>query len=189
MKLMLLGLLVFIGAHVFTTMRVARAGVVARIGEGPYKGLYSLVSIAGLFMIGYGFAIWRAEGSPQLWYPPLWTKHLAILLVLFASICVIAAYPPTHIRVWLKHPMLVGVKIWALAHLLANGDLAGIILFGTVLAWAVWSRISMKWRPAPPYPAPKWVADGVAVVAGCVLFLFLAKLFHPYVIGLEVLPV
>ena len=86
--------------------------------------------------------------------------------MLFASICVIAAYPPTHIRVWLKHPMLVGVKIWALAHLLANGDLAGIILFTTVLAWAVWSRISMKWRPAPSYPAPKWVADGVAVAAG-----------------------
>jgi uncharacterized membrane protein len=188
MKLMLLGLLVFLGAHVFTTMRVARAGVVAKIGEGPYKGLYSLVSVSGLFMIGYGFALWRAEGSPQIWYPPLWTKHLALLLVFFASICVVAAYPPTHIRVWLKHPMLVGVKIWALAHLIANGDLAGIVLFSAVLAWAVWSRISMKWRPAPEYPAPKWVADGVAVVVGGVLFLFLAKLFHPIVVGLQVLP-
>jgi uncharacterized membrane protein len=148
MKLMLFGLLVFLGAHAFTTMRVARAGVVARIGEGPYKGLYSLVSIAGIVMIGYGFAAWRAEGSPQLWYPPLWTKHLAILLMLFASISVVAAYPPT-----------------------------------------VWSRISMKWRPAPAYPAPKWAADGVAIVAGCVLFVLLAKLFHPYVVGLEVLPV
>src|ERR1700686_3766391 len=101
MKLMLLGLLVFIGAHAFTTMRVARAGVVAKIGEGPYKGLYSLVSVAGLFMIGYGFAIWRSEGPPQFWYPPLWTKHLALLLVFFASICVVAGYPPTPIRVWL----------------------------------------------------------------------------------------
>ena len=188
MKLMLLGLLVFLGAHAFTTMRVARAGVVAKIGEGPYKALYSLVSIAGLVMVGYGFAAWRGEGSPQLWYPPLWTKHLASLLMLLASISVIAAYPPTHIRVWLKHPMLVGVKIWALAHLLANGDLAGIVLFAAVLAWAVWSRISMKWRPEPAYPAPKWAADGVAVVAGCVLFLLLAELFHPYVVGLKVLP-
>jgi uncharacterized membrane protein len=188
MKLMLLGLLVFLGAHAFTTMRLARAGVVARIGEGPYKGLYSLVSIVGIFMVGYGFAAWRAEGSLQLWYPPLWTKHLALLLMLFASISFAAAFPPTHIRVWLKHPMLVSVKVWALAHLLANGDLAGIVLFAAVLAWAVWSRISMKWRPAPEYPAPKWVADGVAVVVGGVLFLFLAKLFHPIVVGLEVLP-
>jgi uncharacterized membrane protein len=188
MKLMLVGLLVFLGAHAFTTMRVARASIVAKIGEGPYKGLYSLVSIAGVVMIGYGFAAWRAEGSPQLWVPPLWTKHLAIPLVLIASICVAAAYPPTHIRLWLKHPMLVGIKTWALAHLLANGDLAGIVLFSAVLAWAVWSRISMKWRPAPSYPAPKWTADAVAVALGCVLFLFLAKLFHPYVVGLEVLP-
>jgi uncharacterized membrane protein len=188
MKLMLLGLLVFIGAHAFTTMRVARAGVVAKIGEGSYKVLFSLVSIAGLVMVGYGFAAWRGEGSPQLWYPPLWTKHLASLLMLFASICVIAAYPPTHIRVWLKYPVIVGIKIWALAHLIANGDLAGIVLFGVVLAWAVWSRISRKWRPAPVYPAPKWAADGVAIVAGCVLFLLLAKYFHPYVIGLQVMP-
>jgi uncharacterized membrane protein len=189
MKLMLFGLLVFLGAHAFTTLRVARAGVVAKTGEGPYKGLYSLVAIAGIIMIGCGFAAWRADGSPQLWYPPLWTRHLAIPLVFFASICVVATYLPTHIRVWLKHPMLVGVKVWALAHLLANGDLAGIVLFGAVLAWALWSRISMKWRPAPAYPAPKWAADGVAILAGCVLFLLLAKLFHPYVIGLEVLPV
>ena len=187
MKLMLLGLLVFLGAHAFTTMRVARAGLVAKIGEGPYKGLYSLVSIVGVVMVGYGFATWRAEGPPQLWYPPIWTKHLAAALMLLASISVSAAYPPTHIRIWLKHPMLVGVKTWALAHLLANGDLAGMILFAAVLAWAVWSRISMKWRPAPVYPEPKWAADAVAVVVGLVLFLLLAELFHPYVVGLRVL--
>jgi uncharacterized membrane protein len=188
MKLMLLGLLVFLGAHAFTSMRVARAAVIAKIGEGPYKGLYSLVSIVGVIMIGYGYAAWHAQGSPQLWYPPLWTKHLAIILMLFASIAIAAAYPPTHIRLWLKHPMLVGVKTWALAHLLANGDLAGIVLFSAVLAWAVWSRISMKWRPGPVYPTPKWIADGVAVVLGFVLFLALAELFHPYVVGLKVLP-
>jgi uncharacterized membrane protein len=72
MKLMLLGLLIFLGTHVFTTMRVARAGIVAKIGEGPYKILYSVVSIAGHVMLGYGFAALRAEGSPQLWYPPFW---------------------------------------------------------------------------------------------------------------------
>jgi uncharacterized membrane protein len=188
MKLMLFGLLVFLGAHAFTTMRTARASVIARIGEAPYKILYAVVSIIGILMVGYGFAAWRAEGSPQLWYPPLWTKHLAIPLMLIASISVVAAYPPTHIRVWLKHPMLIGIKIWALAHLLANGDLAGIVLFGAVLAWAAWSRVSMKWRPAPVYPEPKWFADGVAVVVGFMLFIFLAEFFHPYGIGIAVLP-
>jgi uncharacterized membrane protein len=183
MKLMLFGLLVFLGVHVFTTMRVGRAGLIAKIGEGPYKGLYSLVSIAGLFMIGYGFGAWRAEGSPQIWYPPVWAKHIAMPLMLFASICIPSSYAPTHLRVWLKHPMLVGVKTWALAHLLANGDLAGMVLFGAVLAWAVFSRISQKWRPAPVYPAPKWQADVLTIIAGFLLFLFLVFIFHPYVIG------
>jgi uncharacterized membrane protein len=188
MKLMLLGLLIFLGAHVFTTMRVARAGVVEKIGEGPYKGLYSVISIIGLFMVGYGFAAWRMEGSPQLWYPPVWMKHLAMPLVLFASICVPSAYAPTHLRLWLKHPMLVGVKTWAVAHLLANGDLAGIVLFGAILAWAVWSRISMKRRPAPKYSTPNWQADFGAMIAGCLIFAVLGYLFHPYVIGIPVLP-
>lgn len=188
MKLMLLGLLVFLGMHVFTTMRVARAGVVAKIGEGPYKILYSVVSIAGLVMLGYGFAAWHTEGSPQLWYPPFWMKHIAMPLVLFACICIPSAYAPTHLRVWLKHPMLVGVKSWAFAHLLVNGDLAGIVLFGAVLAWAVWSRISMKWRPAPVYPRPKWQADIGTIIAGFLLFALLGYVFHPYVVGVPVLP-
>ena len=188
MKLMLLGLLIFLGTHFFTTMRVARAGIVAKIGEGPYKILYSVISIVGLVMAAYGFAAWRAEGSPQLWFPPVWTKHLAIPLVLFASICITSAYPPTHLRVWLKHPMLVGVKTWALAHLIANGDLAGIVLFGSILIWAVWSRISQKWRPALVYPAPRLRADIIATVMGLILFWLLGTVFHLRVVGLSVLP-
>jgi uncharacterized membrane protein len=188
MKLMLLGLLIFLGMHVFTTMRVARAGIVAKIGEGPYKILYSLVSAVGLVMAAYGFGAWRAEGSPQFWFPPVWAKHLAIPLVLFASICITSAYPPTHLRVWLKHPMLVGVKTWAVAHLIANGDLAGLVLFGSILAWAVWSRISLKWRPAPVYPAPRLRADIIATTMGLILFWFLGTVFHPRVVGLSVLP-
>jgi uncharacterized membrane protein len=188
MRLMLLGLLIFLGTHLFTTMRVARAGVIAKIGEAPYKILYSLISIAGVIIAGYGFAAWRAEGSPQLWFPPVWAKHLAIPLVLFACICITSAYPPTHLRVWLKHPMLVGVKTWAVAHLIANGDLAGIVLFTSVLAWAVFSRISQKWRPVFSYPEPRLRADIIATVMGLILFWFLAYVFHPRVVGLSVLP-
>ena len=188
MKLMLLGLLIFLGTHAFTTMRVERAGLIAKIGEGPYKILYSVLSIAGLVIAAYGFGAWRAAGSLQLWVPPVWTKHLAMPLVLFACICITSAYPPTHLRVWLKHPMLVGVKTWALAHLLANGDLAGVVLFAAVLAWAVISRISQKYRPAPRYPEPKLVADIVGVVLGLILFWLLGTFFHSRVVGIPILP-
>jgi uncharacterized membrane protein len=188
MKLMLLGLLIFLGTHLFTTMRVARAGMIAKIGEGPYKILYSVLSAIGLVMAAYGFGAWRAEGSMQLWFPPVWTKHLAIPLVLFACICITSAYPPTHLRIWLKHPMLVGVKTWALAHLMANGDLAGIVLFGSVLLWAVTSRISQKWRPPFSYPEPRLLADFIATAMGLILFWWLGTYFHPRVVGLSVLP-
>ena len=137
MLLMLAGLVVFIGMHAFTAQRGARATLIARIGEGPYKSLYSLVSLAGLLMIGFGYGMWRAEGPAQLWYPPLWTRHFALLLMIPAAILLVAAYVPSHIRLWLKHPMLAAIKIWALAHLLANGDIATIVLALAVLAWAV----------------------------------------------------
>ena len=189
MYLMLLGLVVFIGAHVFTTMRARRAAVIAKIGAGPYKGLYSLVSLAGIVLVAWGYGEWRAAGPAQLWIPPVWTRHLALTLMLAASILFVAAYIPSHIRARLKHPMLAGIKIWALAHLIANGDVATIVLALAVLAWAVYARISMRARDEPPKPAPAgWTGDAVAVVAGLVLFLVLAYLFHPYVIGVPVMP-
>ena len=155
LALEILGLVVFLGTHVFVTMRDHRAAVVARIGEWRYRGLFSLVSIVGIVLIGYGFAAYRAAGPIMLWYPPGWTRHIVVALMWPASICVAAAYIPGNIKRVLKHPMLVGVKTWAFAHLCANGDLGGIILFGSVLAWAVYDRITLKHRKdsgAPPIP-------------------------------------
>jgi uncharacterized membrane protein len=189
MILMLAGLIVFIAAHGFTTQRGPRAAVIARIGEGPYKVLYALISIAGLLMIGYGYGAWRAEGPAQLWHPPVWMRHLALLLMLFASIALAAAYAPGRIKAALKHPMLVAIKLWALAHLLTNGDIATIVLALAVLAWAVYARISMKWRePAAPVTPTGWVGDAAALVGGLAIYAFLAYLFHPYVVGVPVLP-
>jgi uncharacterized membrane protein len=189
MTLMLAGLLVFIAAHGFSTLRAPRAAVIARIGEGPYKVLYALVSIAGVLMIGYGFGAWRARGPVELWNPPVWTRHIAMALMLFASIAMVATYAPGHIKAALKHPMLVAIKIWAVAHILANGDIATIVLAVVVLAWAVFARISMKWREPPAPIAPKgWIGDAAALVGGLALYAFLAYLFHPYVIGVPVLP-
>ena len=188
MLLMLLGLVIFLGAHAFTTMRAQRAAVIAKIGEGPYKGLYSLVSLLGVVLVAWGYADWRAAGPAQLWVPPHWTRYVAQLLMLVASILIPAAYIPSHIRARLKHPMLVAIKTWAVAHLIANGDAATMLLALAVLAWAVFVRISMKRRDEAPKPAPRgWTGDAVAVVAGLAVFAFLAYLFHPYVIGVPII--
>jgi uncharacterized membrane protein len=188
MSLMLLGLVIFLGAHAFTAMRAQRAAVIARIGEGAYKGLYSLVSLVGVVLIAWGFAAWRAEGSVPIWDPPIWTRHLALTLMFLASVLLIAAYVPSHMRTRLKHPMLVAIKIWAVAHLLSNGDAATMLLALAVLAWAVFARVSMRRRDDPPKAAPSGLTgDAAAIAAGIVLFLFLAYVFHPYVIGVPVI--
>ena len=151
----ILGLVIFLGAHVFVTMRDERAALIARLGEWPYRGLFALVSTVGIVVVAYGFAEYRAAGPIMLWYPPAWTRHIVVILMWPASIMVAAAYIRGNIQRRLKHPLLVSVKTWAFAHLCANGDLGGIILFGSVLAWAVFDRITLKRRAdpgAPPIP-------------------------------------
>jgi uncharacterized membrane protein len=183
----IIGLVVFLGAHVFVSLRGRREALIARIGRGPYLGLFSLVSIAGLLLIGFGFARYRAEGLIPIWHSPAWTRHIVVAAMWPASIAVVAAYIPGDIKRVLKHPMLVGVKIWAAAHLCANGDLGGIILFGAVLAWAVYDRITLKRRSdpgAPPIPLGGRRNDIIAIVVGTVLYLALGLVFHPLVVGL-----
>ncbi len=183
----IIGLIVFLGAHVFVSMRGEREALIKRIGRGPYLGLFTLVSIVGLVLIGYGFARYRAEGLIPLWYPPAWTRQIVVVLMWPASIAVVAAYIPGDIKRVLKHPMLESVKLWAFAHLLANGDLGGIILFGSVLAWAVYDRITLKRRSdagAPAIPLGGRRNDVIAIVVGTILYLALGFAFHPIVIGL-----
>src|SRR5919106_1344836 len=108
LSIMIVGLAAFIGAHVFTTLRGPRAAVVARVGEGPYKGLYSVVSLLGLLLIGFGFARYRAAGMIPVWQPPAWTRHVNNVLLWPAFVCVAAAYIPGDIKRVLKHPMMVG---------------------------------------------------------------------------------
>jgi uncharacterized membrane protein len=182
----ILGIVLFLGAHVFVTMRERRAALISRIGFGPYRGLFSLVAIIGVVLIGFGFARYRAAGLIPVWYPPAWTRHIVVALMWPASIAFVAAYIPGEIKRVLKHPMLVAVKIWAAAHLCANGDLGGMILFGAVLAWAVYDRITLKRRSdpgAPPIPAGGFRNDFIAVVAGTAVYFALGFWFHPLVIG------
>jgi len=182
----IVGLVVFLGAHVFVTMRDRRAALVARVGEWPYRGLFSVVSIVGILLVAYGFADYRAAGMIVVWYPPAWTRHIVVVLMWPASIVVTAAYIPGNIKRVLKHPMLVGVKTWAFAHLCANGDLGGMILFGAVLVWAVYDRITLKHRAdpgAPSIPMGGTKNDIIAIIIGTIVYLALGFVFHPIVIG------
>jgi uncharacterized membrane protein len=184
--LLIVGLVVFIGAHVFVTLRPQRAAVIARIGELPYKAIMGLVSLVGIILIGYGFAQYRAAGAVVVWDPPAWTRHVTVALMWPATVCVVASYCRGNIWRKLKHPMLVGVKTWALAHLISNGDLGSIVLFGSILAWAVYDRITLKRRTdpgAPPIPVRGGRNDVIAVVVGTLLYLALGFWFHPYVVG------
>ncbi len=189
---MIAGLVLFLGVHTLTTQREARARLIATVGEGGYKIGYALVSLAGLVLIVWGFSHYRATGWIEVWSPPKALKHLNVALMLPAVILVVAAYLRGRIYAAVKHPMLAGVKLWAFGHLLANGDLGGIILFGSFLAWAVFDRISLKRRAdpgAPPIPAGGVTNDLIAVAVGIVIYLALAFAFHPVVIGVPVVGV
>ena len=186
---MILGLALFLGVHALTTQRELRARLIASAGEGGYKIGYSLVSALGLVLIVWGFAHYRATGMWEVWTPPKALKHVTVALMLPAVILVVAAYIRGRIYTALKHPMLAGVKLWAAAHLIANGDLGGIILFGSFLGWAVFDRISLKHRAdsgAPPIPVGGPGNDLIAVAVGIVAYLALAFAFHPVVIGVPV---
>ncbi|MBV9076789.1 MAG: NnrU family protein [Methylobacteriaceae bacterium] len=195
MPLLVLGLALFLGTHAFTTVRGSRAALIGRYGEAPYKIAYSLLSLLGLVLIGQGYGQYRAAGYIEVWSPPVWTRHLALLLVWAAFVAFVAAYLPGRIKRALKHPMLAGVKIWATAHLLANGDLGSILLFGSILAWAVYARISAKRREdevrqhGGPIAAPAGLRnDLLAVGIGTLAWFAFARWLHPLWIGVAVWP-
>jgi uncharacterized membrane protein len=186
---LILGLILFLGVHTLTTQRKLRAQVIAAAGEGGYKIGYTLASFVGLALIIWGFAKYRATGWIDVWNPPVALKHISVALMLPAVILVVASYIRGRIYTTLKHPMLTGIKLWAAAHLLANGDLGSIILFGSFLAWAVYDRISLKSRSdagGPPIPVGGPGIDLIAFAVGLVAYLALAFAFHPVVIGVPV---
>ena len=170
--ILVVGLVAFIGAHVFVSLRGPARRDRAHRG-GPYKGLMSLVSLAGLILVGYGRAIPRRRLDRCLVAAAMdLLCHAALMWP--ASIFVVAAYIRGNIWRTLKHPMLVGVKTWALAHLISNGDLGSIVLFGSFLAWAVYDRITLKHRTdpgAPPIPVRGRRNDAIALVVGTLLYL------------------
>lgn len=186
--ILIAGLIVMLGSHIFVTFRDARAGAIKALGLSGYRVAFSLVSLAGLVLIVWGYADYRTYEWIDVWTPPAAMRHVTVGLMLISVVLLAAAFVPSHIKAWTKHPMLAGIKLWAFAHLLSNGDLGSILLFGSFLAWAVYARIAAKRRgDLGPQTAPAgWTNDILVVAIGVVGYLLLGFYFHPYLIGMPV---
>lgn len=187
MAIMVVGLVLMLGTH---SARIVAPGfreaAVARIGEGPYKGLYALVALAGLVLVVWGFA--RAGEDPVFLYaPPSWGRHLAMALMIPALILVFSSlFPASGIKRFVVHPLLAATILWATAHLFANGDLAGVLLFGAILVWAVIDRIAQPQGMAFQATVGafgKW--DWAAVAAGIALYIVLIAGLHYWLFGVS----
>lgn len=192
MTLFLLGLAIFFGAHLFSALRSRDpdSDLRKRMGEGAYMSGYSLISLLGFGLIIYGYGATRGAGV--LYAPPIWTQHLNLLLMIIAMVLLVASQLPAgYIKKTMKHPMLVAVKVWAIGHLLANGELNSVILFGSFLAYAVFDRIMVKRRgdngPGPDITLNP-VMDGVSVIVGLAAYAALAFWLHPILFGVRAIP-
>lgn len=189
MAYLILGMVLFLGVH---SVRIFADGwrtqTRARMGEHAYKGVYSLLSLVGFVLIIWGFGVAR-ETPMVLWTPPVGMRHAASLLTLIAFILLAAAYVPRNgIKARFHHPMVLGVKAWALAHLLANGTVAHEALFGGFLAWAVLDFISARRRDravGTTYPAGTLPATAITVVVGAVAWVAFAMWLHGLLIGIR----
>jgi uncharacterized membrane protein len=189
MTILLLGLALFLGVH---SIRIFaddwRTATRARIGAGRYRGLYVLGSLAGLVLIVWGFGLARV-GSAQLWVPPQWLRHVALALVALSFVLVAAAYVPgNRIKAALHHPMILGVKTWAAAHLLANGGVADIVLFGAFLVWAVLDFRSSRRRDraqGTTYPAGRLGPTVATVTVGVVAWFLFGRFLHGWLFGMQ----
>jgi len=187
MTTLVLGLILFLGVHSVSIVAPAwRDAMRNRLGEGPWKGLYSAVSAAGFVLIVIGVGLAR-QHSEVLYTPPGWLRHLALLLLVPVFPLLFAVYLPGRIKSAAKHPMLLATKLWALAHLLANGTAADVLLFGGFLAWAVADRISLKHRAARSVPGakPSPMNDVIAMVGGLAIYVVFLLWAHAWLIGVS----
>lgn len=191
MLLLLLGLVLFLGTHSLGILKSTKGALVARLGEGGYKLAYTALSAVGFALIIYGYGAYRTAGYIPVWDPPRWFGHVSLLLMLPLFVLLASVYLPGEIKRRAKHPMLLAVKVWALAHLLANGDLGSMLLFAAFLAWAVVDRIALKRRGdmGGGVLAAGWVRnDWVALGFGLAVYVAFVLWLHPLLIGVAVLP-
>ena len=187
MTILILGIIVLIGVHFVPAFPDLRDSLMARLGRNGYRALFSVVSLLGLALVVWGFA---KAPVVQIWAPPVWTRHLALLLMLPVFPLLLAAYLPGKIKAKVRHPMLAAIKFWALAHLIANGDLASIILFGSFLAYAVVDRILVKRRGGAELVLAVSEAEArrndlISLGAGLALYVAFLFWLHPLLIGVS----
>ena len=186
MTFLILGIILFLGVHLLRVVAPGfRLAMIDKFGENGWKGLYSVLSLVTLVILIWGYA---TAPVINLWFPPMGMNHLTTTLMLFAMICLVAGFLPAgHIATKTKHPIVLSIKIWAAAHLLANGDLASILLFVALLAWGVVLRISYKRRVRSgetvlrPLVSARY--DVFAVVGGIVLWAVILLWLHELLIG------
>jgi uncharacterized membrane protein len=189
MSVLILGLVLFLGVH---SVRIYadgwRSAQITRLGEGAWKGIYSVLSIVGFSLVVWGYGLARQQPVP-LWTPQLWARHLASLLTLVAFVLLAAAYVPRNgIKSRVHHPMVLGVKVWALAHLLANHTLADVLLFGSFLVWAVldFRAARARDRSGQVSYAPGTLAGTLITVAGGVVaWAVFAMWLHAMLFGVR----
>ena len=188
MSMLVIGLALFLGAHSISIINVgARDRWAEKIGQWPWKGIYSLVALPGFVLIVWGYGLARQDPI-VLYVAPIWLRHVAITLLIFVFPLLVAAYLPGRIKSTLKHPMLTATIIWALAHLLVNGTLADLVLFGSFLVWALADRMSFRHRRqrAGPDVPPRRINDGIAIAVGLVIYGLFVAWLHEALIGVPV---
>lgn len=194
MMALILGLVIFLGVHLLPTNPALRDGLVARFGIGGYKAIFAILSLAGFIItvLGYHKMQLHPGKNPILYDPPVWMRHITLALMLPAMILLVASNVPSRIRNAVRHPQLMALKLWSLGHLLANGDLASLLLFGSFLAYAVYDLVSVKKRgalgPLGTRQPGSIMNDVLVVVIGVALYAALLFGGHQWLIGVAPLP-
>jgi len=183
---LILGVLIWSGVHLVPSLGVQmRAALIARIGEGPYKGLFALSIVAAIALMALG---WRSISPVAAYQPPAWGVPLATYAMFVSLVLFMGSNVPTNLKRFVRHPQLTGVAVWALAHLLANGDLRSLLLFGGLGLWSVVAMVSINrrdgaWEKPEPLPLAAEIKPLVAGIIGYVVFFFA----HPYIAGVSLL--
>jgi len=187
MTLLVLGLAIFFLVHASTMARGARAGLIQQYGEGRYKGAYAALSLLGFVLIVWGFVQYRSAGLVPVYDPPGFGRAVGPPLLVIAFILLAAAnMKPGYIKSTLRHPFLTGVGLWAIAHLLMNGDAGGLVLFGAFLAFVVIDAVAVLSREPVAMPAPDWRYDVRAAIGGVVVSLVVVFIVHPYIFRIPI---
>jgi uncharacterized membrane protein len=184
MLVLVAGLVLFIGVHFLGVVPKLQTALRTQLGATRYKLAYTVLSLVGFGLIIYGNII--AHPSPSVWTPPEWSRTLAIFAVPVSFILVIASFAPGHIRHVVGHPMLAGVTVWAGAHLLANGELSSLVLFGAFFGWSLITFVSASLRDVPPPDIKGWGGDLSAIVVGILLAMIVLR-FHMMLFGVAIL--